>query len=116
MSCSLRASARTHILNCVQSWSEAAESIIPGHACFREAIQLCMPVSKFKILEPTSSCLGLGMVILCLRAARRSRTVRSMKVLLWSSVFCLGDGVGESEMIIGLFGVFGGVVSGEDGS
>ena len=39
-----------------------------------------------------------------------------MKVLLWSSVFCLGDGVGESEMIIGLFGVFGGVVSGEDGS
>ena len=39
-----------------------------------------------------------------------------MKVLLWSSVFCLGEGVGESEMIIGLCGVLGGVVSGDDGS
>ena len=32
---------------------------------------------------------------------------------------CLGDGVGESEIMIrlfGVFGVFGGVVSGEDGS
>ena len=116
MSCSLRASARTHILNYVQSWSEAAGSIIPGQTCFREAIHFCIPVSKFKMLEPTSSCLGLGMAILFLRSARRSRTVRSMKVLLWSSVFCLGDGVGESEMIIGLCGVLGGVVSGEDGS
>ena len=65
---------------------------------------------------PTSSCLGLGMAILFLRSTRRSRIVKSMKVLLWSSVVCLGDGVGESEMIIGLFGGFGGVVSGEDGS
>ena len=47
-----------------------------------------------------------------------------MKVLLGFSVVCLGavcfgDGVGESEIMIGLFGVlggFGGVVSGEDGS
>ena len=56
------------------------------------------------------------MAILCLRSARRSRIVKLMKVLLGSSVVCLGDGVGESEIIIGLFGVFGGVVSGEDGS
>ena len=42
--------------------------------------------------------------------------MRSMKVLLWSYGFCLGEGVGESEMIIGLCGVLGGVVSGEDGS
>ena len=69
--------------------------------------------------EPTSGCFGFGMAILCLRSARRSRTVKSMKVLLGSSVVCLGDGVGESEVIIGLcgvFGVFGGVDSGEDGS
>ena len=49
-------------------------------------------------------------------AARRSRTVKSMTVLLWFSVFFLGEGVGESEITIGLCGVFGGVVSGEDGS
>ena len=71
--------------------------------------------------EPTSGYFGLGMAILCLRSARRSRIVKSMKVLLGSSVVCLGDvclgdGVGESEIIIGLCGVFGGVVSGEDGS
>ena len=66
--------------------------------------------------EPTSGCFGLGMAILCLRSSRWSRIVKSMKFLLWSSVVCLGDGVGESEIIIGLFGVFGGVVSGEDGS
>ena len=57
-------------------------------------------------------------------SARRSRIVKSMKVLLGSSVVCLGavclgDGVGESDIIIGLggvLGVFGGVDSGEDGS
>ena len=68
------------------------------------------------MLEPTSSCLGLGMAILFLRPARRSRTVRSMKVLLLSFGFCLGEGVGESEMTIGLYGVLGGVVSGDGGS
>ena len=56
------------------------------------------------------------MAILCLRSARRSRIVKSMKVLLWFYVVCLGYGMGESEITIGLFGVFGGVVSGEDGS
>ena len=64
------------------------------------------------------------MAILCFRSARRSRLVKSMKVLLGFSVVCLaavcfGDGVGESEIMIGLFGVlgvFGGVDSGEDGS
>ena len=47
-----------------------------------------------------------------------------MKVLLGFSVVCLaavcfGDGVGESEIMIGLcgvLGVFGGVDSGEDGN
>ena len=47
-----------------------------------------------------------------------------MKVLLGFSVVCLaavcfGDGVGESEIMIGLFGVLGvlgGVDSGEDGN
>ena len=47
-----------------------------------------------------------------------------MKVLLGFSVVCLaavcfGDGVGESEIMIGLFGVlgvFGGVDSDEDGN
>ena len=68
------------------------------------------------MLEPTSGCLGLGMEVLFLMPARRSRTVRSMKVLLWSSGFCLGEGVGESGMIIGLDGVLGGVISGEDGN
>ena len=68
------------------------------------------------MLEPTSGCLGLGMAVLLIMEARHSRTVRSMKVLLWSSGFCLGEGVGESEMIIGLDGVLGGVISGEDGS
>ena len=116
MSCNFRASTRTQILNCDQSWYEAAGSIIPGQTCFREAIHCCKPVSKFIIPEPTSGCFGFGMAILFLRSARRSRIVKSMKVLLWSSVVCLGDGVGESEIIIGVFGVFGGVVSGEDGS
>ena len=106
--CNFRASARTQILNCDQSWSEAAGSIIPGQTC-----------SKFTMPEPTSGCFGFGMAILCLRSARRSRVVKSMKVLLGSSVVGLGDGVGYSEIIIGLWGVFevfGGVVSGEDGS
>ena len=39
-----------------------------------------------------------------------------MTFLLWFSVFFFGEGVGESEMTIGLDGVFGGVVSGEEGS
>ena len=49
-------------------------------------------------------------------AARRSRTVKSMTVLLWSSEFFLGEGVGESGIIIGLDGEFGGVISSEEGS
>ena len=68
------------------------------------------------MLLPTSGCFGLGIAVFWFIAARRSRIVKSMKVLLWSSVVCLGDGVGESKMTIRLFGVFGGVVSGEDGS
>ena len=63
------------------------------------------------------------MAILCFISARWSRLVKSMKVLLGFSVVCLaavcfGDGVGESEIMIGLVGVsgvFGGVDSREEG-
>ena len=68
------------------------------------------------MLEPTSGCFGLGMAVFWFIATRRSRIVRSMTVLLWFFVFFLGEGVGESEITIGLCGVFGGVVSGEEGS
>ena len=68
------------------------------------------------MLEPTSGCFGLGIAVLWFIVARRSKTVRSMTILLWFSVFFLGEGVGESGMTIGLDGVFGGVVSGEEGS
>ena len=54
------------------------------------------------MLEPTSGCLGLGIAVLWFIAARRSRTVKSMTVLLWSSELSFGEGVGESGIIIGL--------------
>ena len=68
------------------------------------------------MLEPTSGYFGLGIAVFWFIAASRSKTVRSMTVLLWFSEFFLGEGVGESEITIGLDGVLGGVVSGEDGS
>ena len=68
---------------------------------------------------------------MCLKSARRSRLVKSMKVLLgfsevWFSEMCLGavcfgGWVSESESDIsigvgGVLGVFGGVDSDEDGN
>ena len=49
-------------------------------------------------------------------AARRSKTVKSMTVLMLSSGLFFGEGVGESGIMIGLDGEFGGVNSGEEGS
>ena len=68
------------------------------------------------MLEPTFGCFGLGIAVLLVIAARHSRTVKSMTVLMWSSEFFLGEGVGESRIMIGLYGEFGGVSSGEEGS
>ena len=47
-------------------------------------------------------------------AARRSKTVRSMTSLVLSFGWLFGEGVGESGMIIGLVGEFGGVNSSEE--
>ena len=68
------------------------------------------------MLEPTSGCFGFGIAVLLVIAARRSRTVKSMTILLWSSELSFGEGVGESGIMIGLDGEFGGVNSGEEGS
>ena len=68
------------------------------------------------MLEPTSGCFGLGIAVLWLMAARRSKTVKSMTVLMLSSGLFFGEGVGESGIMIGLDGEFGGVNSGEEGS
>ena len=46
-------------------------------------------------------------------AAKRSKTVKSMIVLALSSELFFGEGVGESGIIIGLLGEFGGVDSSE---
>ena len=48
-------------------------------------------------------------------AARYSKTVRSMASLVLSSGLLFGEGVGESSIIIGLVGEFGGVDSSEEG-
>ena len=79
-------------------------------------IHFCTSVSNVNRLVPTSGCFGLGIAVLWLMAARRSKTVKSMTVLLWSSEFFLGEGVGESGITIGLDGEFDGVISGEEGS
>ena len=68
------------------------------------------------MLVPTSGCFSLGIAVLWFIAARRSKTVKSMIVLMLSSRLFFGEGVGESGIMIGLDGEFGGVDSGEEGS
>ena len=55
------------------------------------------------------------MAVLWVMAARRSKTVKSMTVLALSSGLLFREGVGESGIIIGLVGEFGGVDSKEEG-
>ena len=82
-------------------------------------IHFCTSVSNINKLVPTSGVgsdgFGFGMAVLLVMAARRSKAVKSMIVLVWSLGLILGEEVGESRMIIGLFGVFGGVDSREEG-
>ena len=54
------------------------------------------------------------MVVLLVMAAMRSKTVKSMTVLALSFGLIFGEEVGESGMIIGLVGEFGGVDSSEE--
>ena len=55
------------------------------------------------------------MAVLLVMAARRSKTVKSMTVLALSFGLIFVEEVGESGMIIGLVGEFGGVDSSEEG-
>ena len=59
--------------------------------------------------------LGLGMVVLCEMEVSLSSTIGSMESLKLSAGLLVGGGVGESGMIIGLVGVFGGVDSRDEG-
>ena len=63
----------------------------------------------------SSDGFSFGMAVLLVMAARRSKAVKSMIVLVWSFGLIFGEEVGESRMIIGLVGVFGGVDSREEG-
>ena len=55
------------------------------------------------------------MAVLLVMATRRSKRVKSMIVLAWSFGLIFDEEVGESGMIIGLVGVFGGVDYSEEG-
>ena len=79
-------------------------------------IHFCTSVSNVNKLVPTFGCFGFGIAILWFMAARRSKTVKSMTILMLSSGLFFGEGVGESGIMIGLDGEFGGVNSGEEGS
>ena len=82
-------------------------------------IHFCTSVSNINKLVPTSGegsdGFGFGIAVLWVMAARRSKTVKSMTVLMLSSGLFFGEGVGESGIIIGLVGEFGGVDSSEEG-
>ena len=67
-----------------------------------------IPVSKINKLVPTSDVisvgLGLGMAVLCKMEASLSSTIRSMTSLTLSAGLLVGEGLGESGMMIGLVG------------
>ena len=58
---------------------------------------------------------GLGMADLCEVEASLSSTIGSMTSLKLSAGRLVGEGVGESGIIIGLVGMFGGVDSRDEG-
>ena len=83
---------------------------------------MCIIVSKMNKFVPTSDGsdvvsvgLGLGMVVLRDVLVSLSSKIGSMTSLMLPAGLLVGEGVGESGMMIGLVGEFGGVDSRDEG-